>query len=130
MYLEISNSMYIRTSTYNRNLRVSFTSNLKKPACASKRDVLELVTLRYMFCQIWDKKLQKQRVFNEIVFTTPKTSWFGDKMPSLAHENLAWHIGHFCNILSKKISSAFCLLNQKNMTKLHQNIQHILRICN
>ena len=28
--------------------KISFISNLKRPACASKRDVLELSTLRYV----------------------------------------------------------------------------------
>ena len=33
--------------------KIPFISNLKKPACASKQDVLELATLRYISKSSW-----------------------------------------------------------------------------
>ena len=48
------NCISLRKSTFCQKVTVHkvknpFISNLKKPACASKQDVLELATLRYLF---------------------------------------------------------------------------------
>ena len=42
--------------------RILFISNLKKPACASKQNVLELATLRYLLCS--DGKLHNLKKSN------------------------------------------------------------------
>ena len=42
------NKFFVKRSQY---VRIKNLSNLKIPACASKRDVLELATLRYLMCK-------------------------------------------------------------------------------
>ena len=44
-------STFCQKVTVHKDRKSPFISNLQKPAYASKRDVLELVTLRYMFLQ-------------------------------------------------------------------------------
>ena len=41
----------VKKSQYIR-MKIPYLSNLKKPACASKRDMLELATLRYIFFKV------------------------------------------------------------------------------
>ena len=44
--LLINKSTFCQKVTVHKDKKIPFTSNLKKPACASKRDMLELATLR------------------------------------------------------------------------------------
>ena len=45
--------------------KIPFISNLKKPACASKRDVLELATLRYVVLELVAESFE-QDIYQEI----------------------------------------------------------------
>ena len=46
--LLIRKSFFLSKGHSTSGSKISFISNLKKPVCASKRDVLELATLRYV----------------------------------------------------------------------------------
>ena len=48
MALLIKKSTFCQKVTVHKDQKIPFISNLKKPACASKQDVLELMTLRYI----------------------------------------------------------------------------------
>ena len=52
--------VFVKRSQY----KIPFISNLKKPACASKRDVLELTTLRQLF-EITQQRQNKFRVLSD-----------------------------------------------------------------
>ena len=53
----LGNQLFVRRSQYTR-IENPFISNLEKPECASKRDLLQVATLQYLIIKIIPEKFQ------------------------------------------------------------------------